>query len=121
MAPGLSEWVQIAIGAFVVGLGLTVLLSVRFAAKQVSDAVPHTSKARLSVPTRYLLAFALLVQGYHIVVWAFPTGLTPLQFPREIWWVIPIIGATAVFISATLDRNQVADRRQRRGAKHFDD
>lgn len=61
----------------------------------------------LSIATRYLIGLVLLIWGYHLGVWAFPTSrvaLGAIQFPRSAWWVVAVVGLGACAMSVLVDR-----------------
>lgn len=109
---GLSDIVQVVLGSFVLVFGLLVLFGVRQDVRQANGQTTGEASGRAprgSVPTRYLLALVILMLGYHLVVWSFPVALTPLQLPRDRWWLVLGLGIVVVILSVGLDRSTRLD------------
>jgi hypothetical protein len=85
-------------GVVLAGLGLWAVASGRGGGRRAGVW------GRLSEPTRLVAGLSLLGLGYHLVVWAFPVGRTPVQLPREHWeWVVVgLVGLVGA--SVLLDR-----------------
>lgn len=58
----------------------------------------------LSAPTRVVIGLTFAVTGYHLIVWAFPQSLTPLQLNRQFWWVLLAAAFIAPLLSFVMDR-----------------
>lgn len=56
-----------------------------------------------STPSRGALGIALMLVGYHLVVWTMPATATNLQVPRSVWWVVPLACVSLVTLSRALD------------------
>jgi hypothetical protein len=54
--------------------------------------------------TRAVIGLSLAIFGYHLIVWSFPTTLTPLQIDRQLWWVLCLILACLPIASLLMDR-----------------
>ena len=60
-----------------------------------------------------LVASTGLLLGYHLIVWALPADLTPIQAPREYWWVLVMVVAAVVIASIACDRMEQRPERPR--------
>ncbi len=100
---GVAAYAQIAVGAFLAILGVIYLVSTR---RIVRRGLDENATQRCSYPTKYLTSAWLLVLGYHLVVWALPITVTPLQMPRQWWWLPPVLAVSSIAVSAWMDRRE---------------
>ncbi len=106
---GGAEWV-LFIGGVLVGLvGIGLVWKRRFGAgdKQPGGGLGARLPmvGRVSESTRLLMGIGLLVMGYHMGVWAFPAGVTPVQVGREYWW--GVVGGVIVLVVASIGMDRV--------------
>ena len=105
MTLGPGQYALIASGGLLAASGLWLLLANRARAKSVplhiadSRGVPFPSQS-----TRVVAALVLLIGGYHLVIWSFPTWLSAVQLNRNIWYVWILIGIVAICGSLLMDR-----------------
>lgn len=109
------EWVMIVVGVGVMACSAYVLRSKRFrrpadeGAARLAAALP--ALGTVSEPTRLLVATGGLLVGYHLVVWSFPATVTPIQAPREYWWVhVPVV-LLVIAASILIDRKEQGEPR----------
>ncbi len=59
---------------------------------------------RVSVHSRYVIGFCLIVLGYHLVSYSLPAGTLWLRVPPERLWILGIVVSVAVAGSLATDR-----------------
>jgi hypothetical protein len=64
---------------------------------------PEPRSPEWSTPSRGAVGIALMLVGYHLVVWTMPPTATNLQVPRSVWWVVPLACVSLVTLSRALD------------------
>lgn len=57
----------------------------------------------LSLSSRYLIGFCLVVLGYHFVAYSLPSGLLWLRVPSDMLWVMAVAMVVGVGGSLTVD------------------
>jgi len=57
----------------------------------------------LSLPSRYLIGFCLVILGYHGVAYSLPGGLLWLKVPADRLWLMAIVMAVGVGGSLAMD------------------
>ncbi|MBC7773668.1 MAG: hypothetical protein H7210_14335 [Pyrinomonadaceae bacterium] len=102
------EWAMIAGGLGALFLGVLVLRSKRLRKPLDEDSIRLEAELPLvgtvSESTRLLVATTGLVLGYHLIVWAFPAGITPIQAPRQYWWLVVVVAGIVIVASIVTDR-----------------
>ncbi len=99
-----SQLPLIATGSVASFVGLWLLARRRFSRKSEPLHITSSGDAkRLSEPTRLTCGLILLILGYHLIIWAFPTSLTAVQLKRELWYVWILIGILAIAGSILMD------------------
>lgn len=96
-------------GVLIAGGGLYVLRFSRTRAETDGTAteqagVLRSLLGRTSVSTRAAIGLSLLVLGYHLAVYALPTGWLWLRVPPERLWVLGMTIVVVVGGSIVLDR-----------------
>jgi len=103
-----SEWAMLVAGVVLAAISMYVLRAKRFRQSPSDDSARLRARLPLlgsvTEPTRLLVATAGLFLGYHLVIWAFPATLNPVQAPREYWWVVVLLMIALVGASVTFDR-----------------
>ena len=111
------EWMQVAGGLLFVILGGILFWKGRAPRRAAGPATPprplganlpvigHVSEA-----TRLVMAISCLAMGYHLIVWAFPPHVTPIQSPRTHWWVLVGVLVVLSISSVGLDRMEAQKR-----------
>ncbi len=105
MTLGPGQYALIAFGGLLALAGCWLLLANRAKAKPAplhiadSGGIPFPSQS-----SRIITALVLLIGGYHLVIWSFPTWLTAVQLNRNIWYVWILIGIGAIGGSLLMDR-----------------
>ena len=104
------------IGGAIVGLGGVIMR--RWGRTRISapgatgDAPPQgvleTLLGYLSVPSRYVIGFCLMVLGYHLVSYSLPGRMLWLRVPPDRLWILGVAMAVVVGGSLAMD---VAHRR----------
>ena len=87
-------------GGVLFAVGFVLLLRTRIAARDGGATGP------LSLATRFVCAFALLVTGYHVCAWSLPADAMPLKVPLERWFWVPVLATVACVCSIGVDRVQ---------------
>lgn len=70
----------------------------------VARTPPKQGNRDQSRATRAVIGLCLAIIGYHLIVWAFPPTLTPLQVDRQLWWVLLLILGCLPIASLLMDR-----------------
>lgn len=111
---GAGEIAGLVIGLMVAGAGFYMLRWGRTMPASGEDAergpqgVLATMLGGLSLPTRYVIGFCLILLGYHAVAYSLPAGMLWLRVPPERLWIMGV--AVAVVVTGSL----VMDARERR-------
>ncbi|MGE3109571.1 MAG: hypothetical protein AB7G11_11265 [Phycisphaerales bacterium] len=107
----LTQWIQAALGVLLVVVGGIVLWKTRPRRHAEAGGMQRSIRLPLlgevSEASRLLVAVALLIVGYHVAVWVFPSHVTPVQVPRERWWVLVGICLVTVVSSVRMDRHEL--------------
>ena len=102
---GPGQYALIATGGLLALSGFWLLVSGRSKTKAAPLHIAGSGGSDgISQPTRIVCALVLLIGGYHLVIWAFPTWVSAVQLNRALWYVWSLIGIFGVGASLLMDR-----------------
>jgi hypothetical protein len=107
----LAGLVVLAAGLYMLRWGRTRHTSGSEAEAGASAGVLATLLGEVSLASRYVIGFCLLLLGYHLISYSLPAGTLWLRVPPERLWVMGALICVAVAGSLMMD---VAERRSRR-------
>ncbi len=115
------QWVMMTSGVVLLSAGIWSLARLRRGDSHASSPLPDSADTpsapdvrptppepgprspEWSTPSRVAVGIALMLVGYHLVVWVMPATATNLQVPRSVWWVVPLTCVILVTLSRALD------------------
>lgn len=89
-----------AIGLAVMAVGLIALGRARRRLASDQPSPPDAPSGHALLAT----AMALLVAGYHMIVWGLPDHFTNLKAPESSWWLLFLILSGVVLLTRSMDR-----------------
>ena len=119
---GVGDWLLVALGAVLAGLGLWALRSARRRVDVLVGLAPEDRPGgggdatggagrtegdevvSASPATRYTLGLGLLILGYHAVAWGLPAGVVTMAWPAGWWWALVGLLGGLVGLARWMDR-----------------